>query len=1299
MAPRPEEMEKAPMPLPGTVPVPAPVPIEDNPEVLDEKTLEDGDGSSAAGLTEDEKRIIQRQLDAPNEKVGYFTLFRYANKKDMLIMMVSFVASIVAGACLPLMTLVYGNFAGSFTSFSVDALAAERFQHQINTFTLYFVYLGIGSFVCVYVGMMGFSYTGERITQCVRELYLRAIFRQNIGFFDHLGSGEITTRISSDMVLVQDGVGQKISLFVSGTSMFFAALVVGFIRSWKLTLIMLSATVALVIMMGFNGGRMKANQTKAVDEYATAGTLAEEVISSARNVTAYGTQKRLEAKYKAYLDRAAQWDYNSKFWLASMIAGMMGVLNLQYSLAFWQGNRFLQSGELGVANILTVVMASMVAGISIGHNLPHLQAFGQAVAAATKVFNTIERRSPIDPETDEGDKPEEFAGNIEFKGVKHIYPSRQDTTVLENFNLKIDAGQMVAMVGASGSGKSTIFGLLERFYLPMSGQVFLDGRDISTLNLRWLRRHIAIVSQEPVLFSITIYESIAHGLVGTEFEHASEEKKTELIEEAAKTANAYSFIMDLPDKFQTKVGERGNLLSGGQKQRIAIARAVVSDPKILLLDEATAALDTKSEKVVQEALDKATEGRTTIAIAHRLSTIRNADKIVVMAKGRIVEQGTHDDLIRKQGVYQSLVQAQELSSKIQPSNRLSEMSMGGKDAEVTVEGEKLNLIHTTTTKATSLHAKTGEKKENYNNWHLVKFGWFMNRKEHGLMYTGFLFCVCAGATPAIQAIFLGNSINAFFSPETSTGGHGISFWCWMFFMLGILTWGAYFLQGLTLSKSSALLISRVREDAFSAILRQDIEFFDSDAVTSGSLAAFLSTEANRLAGMSGTTLGAIITACASVIIAIIVGLCFGWKLALVCTSTIPLVIGCGYFRFYALLRMEKRTKESTDSASFACEAASSIRTVATLSLESHLLEQYHEKLVAQGRGNLKFMNISSLLYAMSQGLAMFIFALVFWYGGRLMLSMEYTVLQFFIVYAAIINGAQSAGAIFSFAPDMGEARDAAMLLKSFLNRVPKIDNWSTEGKKIERLAGKVELQSVRFSYPGRADHRVLRGVSLTAEPGQFIALVGASGSGKSTIMQLLERFYDPTAGAVLVDNVELKDYNIQDYRAQLAIVSQETTLYTGTIKENLLADKDDIPEELVVRACKDANIYEFITSLPDGFNTLVGAKGALLSGGQRQRMAIARALLRDPKILLLDEATSALDSASERVVQDALDAAAQGRTTIAIAHRLSTIQDADVIYVFDQGKIVEKGRHDELMGKRGVYWELARLQDMGASQF
>lgn len=1060
------------------------------------------------------------------------------------------------------------------------------------------MYLGIAAFITSYISIMGFSYTGERITRTIRVLYLRAIFRQNIAFFDFLGSGEVTTRISSDMNLVQDGIGQKIGLFVTGVSMFASGIVVGFIRSWKLSLIMLSATLALILMMGVNGTLMKKAQTLSIDEYATAASLAEEVLSSARNVAAFGTQKRLEAKYKAFVDRATLLDYRAKFWLSMMIAGMMGVLNLQYALAFWQGKHFLDNGELGVSNILTVVMALMIAGFSIGQNLPHIQAFGAATAAATKVFNTIERNSPIDPETDEGIVPDDFVGNIEFRNLKHIYPSRPDTTVLSDFNLVVPSGKMIALVGASGSGKSTIVGLLERFYLPMEGQIFLDGRDITTLNLRWLRQRMAIVSQEPILFSTTIYESILHGLVNTEYANVSDEKKMELIEQAAKIANAHDFIMDLPEKYQTKVGERGGLLSGGQKQRIAIARAIVSDPKILLLDEATAALDTKSESAVQDALDRASQGRTTIVIAHRLSTIKNADNIVVMALGRIVEQGTHQELIDLNAVYASLVQAQELTSKINPANRMSLLEEPEKAAGGETDEKNLTLMRTATSAPSEFLAKKDEKDKNYGTWELIKFSWQMNKGEHVTMTLGLVFSFLAGCNPAMQAIFLGNSINSLLSPGTSLGGLNVGFWCYMFLMLGLVMIIFHYVQGVTLSKGSAKLIGSVRTQAFAAMLRQDMEFFDGETVTSGALSNFLSSEANRLAGLSGSTLGSIVSAGASIIVAFIAACSFGWKLALVCSSTIPLVLGCGYFRLYALTRMEKRTKETSDAASFACEAASSIRTVASLSLEKHLLDEYHKKLGAQGKGYLKFTSVSAVLYATSQGLSLLIFAFIFWYGGRLLFNREYTVLQFFIIYSAIVNGAQSAGAIFSFAPDMGEAKDAAKLLKSFLNRVPKIDHWSPDGIQIERLAGKVELQDVRFTYPGRPDHRVLRGISLSAEPGQFIALVGASGSGKSTVMQMLERFYDPTSGAVLVDDVPLTDYNLQSYRSQLAIVSQETTLYTGTIRENILADKEEMSDDAVIQACKDANIYDFITSLPDGFNTLVGAKGALLSGGQ-----------------------------------------------------------------------------------------------------
>ncbi|KAK0814796.1 hypothetical protein LTS02_002854 [Friedmanniomyces endolithicus] len=285
---------------------------------------------------------------------------------------------------------------------------------------------------------------------------------------------------------------------------------------------------------------------------------------------------------------------------------------------------------------------------------------------------------------------------------------------------------------------------------------------------------------------------------------------------------------------------------------------------------------------------------------------------------------------------------------------------------------------------------------------------------------------------------------------------------------------------------------------------------------------------------------------------------------------------------------------------------------------------------------------------------------------------------------------------------MGKAKHAAAELKQLFDRKPDIDSWSTDGEVLQGMEGSIEFRDVHFRYPTRPEQPVLRGLNLTVKPGQYVALVGASGCGKSTTIALMERFYDPLVGGIYVDGREISSLNINNYRNHLALVSQEPTLYQGSIRDNILlgADKapEDVPEEAIVQACKDANIYDFILSLPEAFNTVVGSKGSMLSGGQKQRVAIARALLRDPKILLLDEATSALDSESEKVVQAALDAAAKGRTTIAVAHRLSTIQKADMIYVFDQGRIVENGTHNELIARGGRYFELVNLQSLGKNR-
>jgi ATP-binding cassette subfamily B (MDR/TAP) protein 1 len=333
-----------------------------------------------------------------------------------------------------------------------------------------------------------------------------------------------------------------VGLTLIGVATFVAAIIVGFVRSWRLTLAMLSVTAAIILVMGGLGSAMKKFQAKALDATAVGGTWAEEAICSIRTATAFGTQDKLAAQYDVQLQKALKWDFKAKTALASLIALTMAILSLQYGLAFWLGARFLRDGDVTVSQILTVIFASVIAGVSLGNVAPHAGAFGMAVAAAKKVFQTIERDSPVDPEAQSGETPNLVEGEITFRDIRHVYPSRPEQTVLEDFNLTIPSRKVTALVGASGSGKSTVVGLIERFYLPVNGELFLDGQNIQNLNLRWLRRQISIVSQEPVLFSTTIYSNIEFGLIGTEYEGVSKTCYLFRVIETAHFSRLYTLI-------------------------------------------------------------------------------------------------------------------------------------------------------------------------------------------------------------------------------------------------------------------------------------------------------------------------------------------------------------------------------------------------------------------------------------------------------------------------------------------------------------------------------------------------------------------------------------------------------------------------------------------------------------------------------------------------------------------------------------------------------------------------------------
>ncbi|KAF9649396.1 P-loop containing nucleoside triphosphate hydrolase protein [Thelephora ganbajun] len=1295
--------------------------------------LKKSSSNSVGGLdTSAEKRSAEHdalETAKPDQvaPVGFSELFRFSTRTEIFLDLIGLVCAAGAGAAQaslhisPLMSLIFGRLTQDFVNFEIVRAKAEQgnpdgiaalptaaasFRKTSALDATYLVYIGLGMFATNLIYMVIWSHTSEVGAKRLRESYLAAVLRQNIAFFDNVGAGEIATRIETDTHLVQLGISEKIPVATSFMAAFLVGFIIAFTQQWKLSLAMSSMIPMIAITGGLMNKFISKYMQESLEHIAEGGTIAEEVISTIRTSHAFGSQNMLHSLYNNRVMSAKAVDLKQAIWQGGALGVMFFTIYASYALAFQFGTTLINSGEATPGEIVNVVIAILIGAFSLALMAPEIQAIVHARGAAAKLFATIDRVPEIDSADPGGLKPERCEGRITFENIKFNYPSRPNVPIVKDLSLTIEAGTTVALVGASGSGKSTVISLVERFYDPLSGVVRLDGIDLKELNVKWLRSQIGLVSQEPILFATTIRNNVAHGLVGTKWENAPEEEKFALIREACIKANADGFISKLPNGYETLVGERGFLLSGGQKQRIAIARAIVSDPRILLLDEATSALDTQSEGIVQNALDKASRGRTTITIAHRLSTIKDANRIHVMGEGAVLESGTHNELLRDEnGPYARLVAAQKLKeTHVEEDESGSSTADDAEDLEKAVREEiPLGRQHSSRSLASEIIEKNKqenqEKKKDYSMFYLFRRIGSLNPPGYRAYFIGTCAAICTGMVYPAFGVVYAKALNGFSLQDRHERRHAGDRNALWFFIISILSALAIAIQNWMFNHAATQLSAVLRDKSFKAILSQDIEFFDREENNTGTLTAGLSSNPQKVFGLAGITLGAIIQSIATIIGGSVIGLVFAWKVSLIGIACYPLVISAGYIRLRVVILKDQTNKKAhASSAQLACEAAGSIRTVASLGREEDCCRQYSASLEEPLRRSNTSGLLSNLIYALSQSMGFWVIALIFWYGSILVSRLELQMFNFFVSLMSTVFGAIQAGNVFMFVPDVSSARSAAVNVIELLDSKPDIDASSDEGLIPKEVVGHIRFDDIHFRYPTRPGVRVLRGLSLTVEPGSFVAIVGPSGSGKSTTIQLVERFYDPLAGDVYFDDTKITELNVGEYRKHLALVSQEPTLYDGTIKFNVLlgATKpiEEVTQEEIEKVCADANILEFIRSLPDGFETKVGGKGSQLSGGQKQRIAIARALLRNPKVLLLDEATSALDSQSEKVVQAALDTAARGRTTIAIAHRLSTIQNADCIYFITEGIVSEYGTHEQLLALRGGYYEYVQLQDL-----
>ncbi|KAF2849457.1 lipid A export ATP-binding/permease protein-like protein msbA [Plenodomus tracheiphilus IPT5] len=1281
---------------------------------------------------------------------NYFRIFAYATKFDTLLIVVCCFTSVGAGIAMPLMNVVFGQLVGNFTNYFIPGttVTQDEFQAEINRLALFLVYLFIAKFVMSYISMLTIRISGLRMSAALRLAYLRALFAQPVSVIDTISPGKVATRITTSSNTIQLAISQHFAMLFQSLAFTIGLYVVAFIKGWLLTLVASTSLPFILIVYGIIIGPFirKNKITEKILEDASA--MAFEMFSSVRIVAAFGAEKKLASQHGNLLDKAARNERGSTPLMGVLMAPSMISMFGTFAITFWFGIKQYNEGKIAdISGIVVVLFSVMMAVMNIGRLVGPIVAIGKASSAATELFITID--SPR-PDITGLKEPEISAdADITFENVGFSYPSRPDVQILENLNLQLPVGKVTAIVGPSGSGKSTIVGLVQRWYgldgriarqkdviqvqglLPdnstngqddkpkkpglfkrkkmeqnnkpvankaddksgepvdlgpntCTGIIKIGEHDLRTVDLKWWRSQIGLVQQEPFLFNDTIFNNVTFGLCGTPYDKLPKEEKMKMVEVACREAYAEEFISKLPLGYETFVGESGIKLSGGQRQRIAIARSIIKQPHILILDEATSSIDVRTERIVQQALDRVSKNRTTIVIAHRLSTIRRADKIVVLRQGKLVEQGTHDHLLQVEGgIYHGLVNAQELA--VEAAHSLEESSP-----------DELKTVETERSEGNDQKNTISGADPEYKDMGLLRsFGRLLfEQRHHWVLYSvAIIGLLAAGAVYPLQAYIFAQLISVFVLTGDELVIRG-NFWAGMFGVLAAGIGVAYFVLGSACHLISVAVVRTYRQEYLENMIRKRIPFFDEQAHNPGSLTSQLSTDCTQLQQLMSLEMSLALIAAVNLVGSCIIAFVYGWKLSLVTLfSAMPLILAAGYFRVRFEMHFEKATASVFEKSSqFATEAVGAFRTVLSLILEDTIGDRYDSLLEGHVTEAFSSAKYNTLVFAASDSIELACMALTFWYGGTLLASREYDLMMFFIPYMAIVQGATAAGTWFSFAPNMAQATLAANRILSM--RTPKHTTTPSYPDLNDSTTGVgIDFQNVYFAYKSR-QVPVLTNLNITIQPGQFAALVGASGCGKSTTISLLERFYDATSGQILYNNQPINSLNPTQYRKQISLVSQEPTLYEGTIRDNIALSVDTATTQDIELACRDAQIHDFVTSLPDGYATRLGPKGLSLSGGQKQRISLARALLRKPKLLLLDEATSSLDSESEKLVQDAIERAAGegGRTVIAVAHRLATIQKADVIFVLGGGRVLEKGDHQGLLRRRGVYWQMCQAQ-------